>query len=315
MKTTIDFVKFFKPAFAISALLVVGTIVLFFNQGLNYGVDFRGGVEVQVRFRETVDQGQLRSTLNERNIPLAQLQTIGAPEQNEFLLKLLTDESAQTMQKAVQTAERAENKDSLNELSNRVETVLGEVYGANSFEIMKTDIVGPKAGAELRNSAFQALGWAILAIMIYLALRFDYKFAPGAIAALIHDSVIIIGVFILTQREFTLQIVAALLAVIGYSVNDTVVIYDRVREIENQHSGASTIQVINRAINETMARTLNTSLTVLAVTVIMLIWGGPVIHDFFFAMTIGVLLGVYSTIFIAVPMTVVCEKLMKKQLA
>jgi preprotein translocase subunit SecF len=315
MKTNIDFVSKFRFALVVSAALVIGTVVLFFTRGLNYGVDFRGGVEVQVRFREAVDQGRLRTLLNENDIPLAQLQTIGPTEQNEFLMKLLSEESSKSMQKTVQTAERQDNKDTLNELSMRVEKVLNDTYGAGKFEIMKTDIVGPKAGAELRNSAFQALGWAILAIMIYLALRFDYKFAPGAIAALIHDSLIIIGVFILTQREFTLQIVAALLAVIGYSVNDTVVIYDRVREIENQHTGASTIEVINRAINETMARTLNTSLTVLAVTLVMLIWGGPVIHDFFFAMTIGVILGVYSTIFIAVPMTVICERLMKKQLS
>jgi preprotein translocase subunit SecF len=288
----IDFVKLFKYFSLLSLALVVGTILLFFSKGLNYGVDFRGGVEMQVKFEKTIDASALRNQLDD--LYLSQLQSIGEASQNEFLLKLDTD-----------------NMD-LNVLSAKVEEVLKQNYADNKFEILKTDIVGPKAGAELRTSAFKAIAWAIIAIMIYLALRFDYKFAPGAVVALIHDIAIIIGVFIITEKEFSLQIVAALLAIIGYSVNDTVVIYDRVREVEQEHPGLSTFEVINRSINETMARTINTSLTTLGVSVVMLIWGGPVIHDFFFAMTVGLILGVYSTIFIAVPMTVLFEKLKPK---
>jgi preprotein translocase subunit SecF len=299
MKTDkkIDFVGMFKIAGLISLILVLGSIVMFFIKGLNYGVDFRGGVEIQVKFKQNVELGELRALMAEKKVPLSQIQTIGADDQNEFLLKL------------------DKTQGDLNAISTQVGVTLSEKYGDANFEILKTDIVGPKAGEELRNSAFKALLWAILAIMIYLALRFDYKFAPGAIAALIHDVTIILGAFILTQKEFSLQIVAALLAVIGYSVNDTVVIYDRVREIENMNTGASTLEVINRAINETMARTINTSLTALGVSVVMLIWGGPVIHDFFFAMTVGILLGVYSTIFIAVPMTVFFERFVNKKTA
>lgn len=288
----IDFVKLFKYFSLLSLALVIGTIVLFFSKGLNYGVDFRGGVEMQVKFEKTIDVSALRNQLDD--LYLSQLQSIGEASQNEFLLKLDTD-----------------NMD-LNVLSAKVEEVLKQNYADNKFEILKTDIVGPKAGEELRTSAFKAIAWAIIAIMIYLALRFDYKFAPGAVVALIHDIAIIIGVFIITEKEFSLQIVAALLAIIGYSVNDTVVIYDRVREVEQEHPGLSTFEVINRSINETMARTINTSLTTLGVSVVMLIWGGPVIHDFFFAMTVGLILGVYSTIFIAVPMTVLFEKLKPK---
>lgn len=298
MSTTrnVDYVGMFKIAGILSVLLVLGSIAGLFTKGLNYGVDFRGGVEVQVKFADKVELGELRSYLNEKNVPVSQMQSIGDEAQNEFLFKLETDEGAD-----------------LNAISNQVQTVLGEKYGADKFEILKNDIVGPKAGAELRTSAFKAVIWAILAIMIYLALRFDYKFAPGAIAALLHDVIIIVGAFILTQKEFSLQIVAALLAIIGYSVNDTVVIYDRVREIEAANPTMPTIQVINRAINETMSRTIITSATVLGVSLVMLFWGGAVIHDFFFAMTIGVILGVYSTIFIAVPMTVVFEKFTAKK--
>ena len=290
----IDYVGKFKVAGLFSLILVVGTIVMFFTKGLNYGVDFRGGVEIQAKFKNSVALGELRELMDEKKVAMSQLQSIGESSQNEFLLKLETDQG------------------DLNAISTQVSTVLTEKYGAGNFEILKNDIVGPKAGAQLRVSAFQALLWAILAIMIYLALRFDYKFAPGAIAALIHDVLIIIGAFILTQKEFSLQIVAALLAIIGYSVNDTVVIYDRVREIENANPSLSSFEIMNRALNETMSRTIITSMTVLGVSLVMLFWGGSVIHDFFFAMTIGVVLGVYSTIFIAVPMTVFTERFSKK---
>jgi preprotein translocase subunit SecF len=293
-KLNINFVGMFKVAGAVSLALVLGSIVMFFSKGLNYGVDFKGGVELQVKFKSKVEMSEIRNLLSDKNIPLSQLQSIGESSQNEFILKL-------------------DSTGDLNAISQNVSNVLSEKFGSENVEVLKIDIVGPKAGSELRLSAFQAIFWAILAIMIYLALRFDYKFAPGAIAALLHDVALIVGAFILTQKEFSLQIVAALLAVIGYSVNDTVVIYDRVREIEAMDSGASTFEVINRAINETMARTLNTSLTALGVSVVMLIWGGPVIHDFFFAMTIGIILGVYSTIFIAVPMTVFFERFFVKK--
>lgn len=299
MATTrnVNYVGMFKVAGLGSLLLIVGTVILFFTKGINYGVDFRGGVEVMVKFSEKVELSELRELMKNNQVPLSQLQSIGDEAQNEFLLKLESD------------------KGDLNAVSNQVSSVLTTEFGEAKFEILKNDIVGPKAGSELRTSAFKALAWAILAIMIYLALRFDYKFAPGAIAALIHDVTIIIGAFILTQKEFSLQIVAALLAIIGYSVNDTVVIYDRVREIETTHPHLSTTEVINRALNETMSRTIITSMTVLGVSVVMLVWGGSVIHDFFFAMTIGVILGVYSTIFIAIPMTAFYEKFSTKKAA
>lgn len=300
MSTTrnVDYVGMFKIAGFISLALIIASFAGLFSKGLNYGVDFRGGVEIQVKFNEKTELSSLREYFAEKKVPVSQLQSIGDENQNEFLLKLESDKNAD-----------------LNAISNQVEAALAEKYGAGKFEILKNDIVGPKAGAELRTSAFKALLWAILAIMVYLALRFDYKFAPGAIAALLHDVFIIIGAFILTQKEFSLQIVAALLAIIGYSVNDTVVIYDRVREIEEANPTMPMIQVINRALNETMSRTIITSSTVLGVSLVMLFWGGSVIHDFFFAMTIGVVLGVYSTIFIAVPMTVFFEKFVTKKAA
>ena len=290
----IDYVGKFKVAGLVSLALVVATVVMFFTKGLNYGVDFRGGVEIQVKFKQAITLGDLRAVLADNKVAMSQLQSMGEDGQNEFLLKLESD------------------KGDLNAISAQVSSVFTQKYGADSFEILKNDIVGPKAGAQLRISAFKALAWAILAIMVYLALRFDYKFAPGAIAALIHDVIIILGCFILTQKEFSLQIVAALLAIIGYSVNDTVVIYDRVREIESSNPGIGSFEIMNRALNETMSRTIITSMTVLFVSLVMLFMGGSVIHDFFFAMSIGTVLGVYSTIFVAIPLTVFTERFNKK---
>lgn len=184
----VNYVGMFKVAGLISLILVIASFVMFFTKGLNYGVDFRGGVEIQVKFNEKVELGELRELMKAGQVPLSQLQSIGDDNSNEFLLKLESD------------------KGDLNAVSNQVSSVLNSKYGEGKFEILKNDIVGPKAGAELRTSAFKALMWAILAIMIYLALRFDYKFAPGAIAALIHDVTIIIGAFILTQKNFLFKL-------------------------------------------------------------------------------------------------------------
>ena len=179
-------------------------------------------------------------------------------------------------------------------------------------EILKTDIVGPKAGEELRISGFQAMAWALLMIMIYIALRFDYKYSPGAIVALLHDVIIIIGVFVLMQKEFSLQIVGALLAVIGYSVNDTVVVYDRVREHEERDHSKELNTQINTALNETLSRTLLTSLTTFIVAGVMFVMGGGIIHDFFFAICLGVIVGTYSSIFVAAPTIMFFDKFTKK---
>lgn len=290
MKFNIDFVGNFKIFGTISSLAIVGIVFMFFTKGLNYGVDFRGGAEIQVKFKQDVSLSELRGALEQSNIPVSQVQTIGEDSANEFLMKIQASEG------------------DLNKVSQEVSQMLASKLGDKSPEILKNDIVGPKAGAQLRLSGFQAMAWAILGIMIYIALRFEFKFAPGAIIALIHDASIIIGAFLLTQKEFSLQIVAALLAIIGYSINDTVVIYDRVREIEEANPSLSMKEVVNRAINETMSRTIITSLTTFIVAVIMFAMGGGVIHDFFFAMSIGIVAGTYSTIYIAAPMTILFSK-------
>lgn len=282
--------KFTVTAF-ISSALVIASIVLFFTKGLNYGVDFRGGAEIQVKFSNTIDMDKLRSELSSK-FNSSSVQSIGEQGSNEYLVKVSGSEA------------------NLNKVTEDITKMLTTEFAGLNPDIQKTDIVGPKAGEELRKSGFQALIWALLMIMIYIALRFDYKYSPGAIVALIHDVVIIVGVFILINKEFSLQIVGALLAVIGYSVNDTVVVYDRVREHEEKSPGSKLKDIINKALNETLSRTILTSLTTLIVSVVMFATGGGVIHDFFFAITLGVFIGTYSSLFVAAPTIIFFDKLL-----
>ncbi len=291
-KFNIDFVGKFPIAVVFSLVLVVASLFLFFTKGLNYGVDFRGGAEIQVQFSDKIDMGKLRGQLDQ-NFRSSSVQQIGEDSQNELLIKVSGSE------------------ENLNQVTDQITKMLMTEFSSFNPTIQKTDIVGPKAGEQLRVSGFQALIWALLMIMIYIALRFDYKYSPGAIVALIHDVVIIVGVFIVMDKEFSLQIVGALLAVIGYSVNDTVVVYDRVRENEEKDVQSSLMVNINNALNETLTRTILTSFTTLVVAVTMFAMGGGVIHDFFFAITLGVIIGTYSSLFVAAPTIMFFDKFNK----
>ena len=259
---------------------------------MNYGVDFRGGAELQVKFDEEIDIDNFRKTLKGAGL-MATIQRIGEIKENEYLLKVPGEE------------------DNLNKTTEALQEVLLKNYSAQAARVRKVDIVGPKAGAELRMSGFQAMLWALLAIMIYLGLRFDFKYSPGAIVALFHDVSIILGVFAFLGLEFTLQIVAALLAVIGYSVNDTVIVYDRVREHEKERPEKSLREHINSAINQTLSRTALTSGTTLFVSITMLYFGGLAIRDFFLAISLGVIIGTYSSIYVAAPVTLLLDKFRK----
>ena len=261
---------------------------------MNYGVDFRGGAEIQLKFKETVKLDGIRKTLKSAGFKGIAAQSIGELSENEFLVKVQGDET------------------NLNQITDQVSSSLSEAYASAGVEVRKVDIVGPKAGAQLRVSGFQAMLWALIAIMIYIGLRFDFKYSPGAIFALFHDVTIILGVFAFFHVEFTLQTVAALLAVIGYSVNDTVIVYDRVREHEERSPETALSDHINIAVNETLSRTIMTSLTTLFVSVVMYVFGGLAIRDFFLAITLGVLIGTYSSIFVAAPVTLFFDRMKGK---
>jgi preprotein translocase subunit SecF len=295
-KTNFDFVGLFKFFGPVSGILCILAVVLIFK-GMKYGVDFLGGAEIQVKFSTAVDIGEVRATLNSANFSDVSVQTIGEVAESNFLLKLASGDG------------------DLNKISQDVQNLFQKQYQDRGVDIQKVDIVGPKAGKELKISAFLAMLWAIILIMIYVALRFDMRFAPGAIVALIHDALIVFLFYGATGKQFTLQTVGAILAVIGYSVNDTVVIYDRIRETEAKHPDNSLATNVNLAINETMSRTILTSCTVYFVCIAMLVFGGAAINDFFAAILVGAISGVYSTIYIAAPFTMYMEKILPKKSA
>jgi preprotein translocase subunit SecF len=270
--------------------MVVIAGILFFSKGLKYGVDFRGGAEIQVAFSSDVQIDAVRSSLKDGGLEGVEVQKIGDdPSKNEFLIKVASSE-----------------KD-LSKTAQAVSDVFAKTFGSN-FTLLKDDIVGPKAGEQLRLSGFQALFWAVLVIFIYVTMRFDSRFAPGAVVALIHDAIFLIFVWVLTGKDFTLQTVAAILAIIGYSVNDTVVIYDRIREDLALHPDMKLIDVINKALNETLGRTVMTTITTLCVVTALFLLGGGVIKEFAFALLVGNLAGVYSTVFVASNITILMDK-------
>lgn len=286
--TKIKFSSHYGITGTISLILVLVSLWGLFSK-MNYGVDFRGGAEIQVKFAQEIKLPRLRKVLKDEGFQV-QVQQIGEAVNYEFLLKV------------------AANEDNLNSVTDKVSSALNEDFKKEGIEIRKVDIVGPKAGAQLRLSGFQAMLWALIAIMVYIGLRFDFKYSPGAIVALFHDVSIILGIFAFTGTEFTLQTVAALLAVIGYSVNDTVIVYDRVREQEQLNSHLHLKDQIDLAINETLSRTILTSGTTLFISATMYFFGGLAIRDFFFAITLGVLIGTYSSIYIAAPVTLIFQK-------
>lgn len=294
MKNMIDFVKKFPIAVIASILLVGASFFMFASKGLNYGVDFKGGAEIQIGFEKDNNLTNIRAALQKNNFDVSSAQSIGTEGQNQFLIKLKADEK------------------NLNQVTESITEMLQTEFKDLNPVVLKTDIVGPKAGEELRISGFQAMAWALIGIMIYIGLRFDFKYSPGAIVALIHDVAIILGVFAFTQKEFSLQIVGALLAVIGYSVNDTVVVYDRVREHEVKGTADGKLPLqINTALNETLTRTILTSVTTLIVSLMMYFMGGGIIQDFFFAISIGVFVGTYSSIFVAAPTVLFFSRFVK----
>ncbi len=289
--TRFDFVSQFPWTTVVSAILVVAALTGLFTR-MRYGVDFSGGAEVQVKFGQGIRIDQLREVLGEKGFQVT-VQRIGEEGENEYLLKVPSDEA------------------NLGQVAQSLREALTENFSEQGVDLRKVDIVGPRAGSELRMSGLQAMLWALLAIMIYIGLRFDFKYSPGAIAALFHDVTIILGLFALFELEFTLQIVAALLAVIGYSVNDTVIVYDRVREHDQKYPEKTLRDHINTAVNETLSRTVLTSGTTLFISGTMFFFGGPSIKDFFLAISLGVLVGTYSSIFVAAPVTLLFDKFKK----
>lgn len=283
--TRIPFVRYQYWAYAFSGALIALTLILLPTKGLNFGIDFRGGILIEAGMPgPAADLAAMRSILGELGLGEIALQEFGAPA--NVLIRVERQPGGEQAQLAA---------------VERLKTSLGERFGAD-VSYRRIEMVGPKVSADLLRNGTQAVVFALVAILAYVWFRFEWQFAIGAVVALIHDALTTIGLLSLLGLEFSLTSIAALLTIVGYSINDTVVIYDRVRENLRRYKTMPLPDLIDRSINETLARTAMTSLTTLAAVLALVLFGGPNIRDFAIAMIWGILIGTYSTVYIASPM-------------
>ncbi|GDX35040.1 MAG: protein translocase subunit SecF [Candidatus Fonsibacter sp.] len=273
--TNFDFLKYKKFFILVSASLVFFSFILIFSKGLNLGVDFKGGTTIEIRLEKKMDIEKIRNSLSKSKINNFSVKEFGTA--NDLLI--YTDNSI-----------------SPSDIKNFLEKDLKE-----KITIRKIETVGPKVGSELIKSAIYSVLLCLIAIFLYLWFRFEWQFSLGGIVALFHDLIITVGVFALLGLQFDLSIIAALLTILGYSINDTVIIYDRIRENLKKDSSSELSILVNESLNNTLSRTLKTSGTTLLSIVAVLIFGGEVLRGFAFAITFGIIIGTYSSIYIASP--------------
>ncbi len=276
-KLALDFMGRVRHAMVLSGGLLILSIGSLLFQGLNLGVDFEGGTLIEVGYPAPVELDEIRGQLEAAGFDRAVVQHFGSAQ--DVLVRIKPDGRPQS------------------ELSNRVlETLRG---GNQELQLRRVEYVGPQVGEELRDDGGLAMLYALGLILVYVALRFEYRFSFGAIIALVHDVILTIGFFSLTRIEFDLTVLAAILAVIGYSLNDTIVVFDRIRENFRALRRKPSTEVLNVSINQTLSRTLMTSLTTLLVLLALFFFGGEVIHAFSIALIVGVIIGTYSSIYVA----------------
>ena len=283
-KTSIAFMRWHRPAFAGSAVAGVVSIVLLVIVGLNLGIDFRGGVLIEARTPGAANLAAMRATLSDLGLGEVALQGLGEP--SDVLIRIERQEGGDAAQQtAVDIVKQALARD------------IGQ-----GIDYRRVEVVGPKVSAELIRAGALALVLAIAAMLVYIWFRFEWQFSLGAVAALVHDVVLTIGLFSLTGLDFNLATIAAILTIIGYSMNDTVVIYDRVRENLRKYKTMNLAQLLDRSVNDTLSRTVVTSVTTLLALAALRFIGGEVIESFTVAMMWGVVVGTYSSVYIAAPL-------------
>ncbi|MCG8447870.1 MAG: protein translocase subunit SecF [Hyphomicrobiales bacterium] len=279
-ETNIPFMGMRRISYPVSIILAIVSLGLFFSLGLNTGIDFRGGTLIEIRTTDgPADIGGIRSTVGTLNLGDVQIQEFG--EDTDVLIRIERQPGGEEAQQAV---------------VSQVQAVLG-----TEVEYRRVEVVGPRVSGELTRAGAIAVVTAILAVLFYIWIRFEWQFAVGAIIALVHDVILTIGLFAITRLEFNLASIAAILTIVGYSLNDTVVVYDRIREKLRKYKKMPLSELLDLAVNKTLSRTIMTSVTTLLALGSLAIFGGEVIRSFIFAMMWGVLIGTYSSIFIAAP--------------
>ncbi|MCP4035343.1 MAG: protein translocase subunit SecF [bacterium] len=293
--THIDFIGKRRICAVLSVGLILASLVAAKVNGVRMGIDFAGGTEVQVQFDPAVEasEGPIREIVGAiEGIDDPSVVRFGSEAENEFLVKF---------KGSLKSGDASVGDDKVENLA----AALGSGIGA--MKVQRVDFVGPRVGAELRDNGLKALFWASVVVLIYIAFRFSSRFAPGAILAVLHDLLITAGIFVMLGLEFDLRILAAMLAILGYSLNDTIIIYDRVRENLELHTKHDLPEVLNLSVNQTLSRTVLTSGTTLLALGALYFLGGEVIRPFAFAMVLGVLVGTYSSVYIASPTLLLLE--------
>jgi preprotein translocase subunit SecF len=277
-KLSIDFMGKRKMAFILSTILLVISITALVVRGLNFGIDFTGGTLIEVGYPDAVELDPIRTALTDAGFDNAQVQHFGSSR--DVLVRI----APQVDKESAQLSE---------------EVIAGLQEQNDAVNMRRVEYVGPQVGEDLTEQGALAMIYALIGILIYIMVRFQWRFAPGAVLALVHDVLIIIGVFAVFQFDFDLTVMAALLAVIGYSLNDTIVVFDRIRENFRRIRKASPIDIVNTSLNQTISRTLMTSITTLLVLVSLFVFGGEVMFGFSLALIVGVVVGTYSSIYVA----------------
>ena len=278
------FVRYNRRAFVFSSVLIIGSLLAFLMQGLSFGIDFKGGILVEISSSEPVDIAGLRGRMQTLDLGEVQIQQFGTP--TDVLIRVAEADDAVSTERDL----------------SAVDAMRQDLEG--EFEIRRVEIVGPQVSRELIQTGLLAVVAAISSMLIYIWFRFEWQFSIGAVMALVHDVILTIGMFSLLQLDFNLSILAAILTIVGYSMNDTVVVYDRVRENLRKYKKMDISELLDIAINQTLSRTVMTSVTTLLALIALYTLGGEVIRGFTFAMIWGVLVGTYSSIFIAAPLLI-----------
>lgn len=281
----------------ISVILVIVSLIYLAIHGITYGIDFRGGTEIQVKFAQPVTIDELRVSLEKLNLGEIGVQAIG--DQNEYIIRF---------QAHTGKSDR-ETNDMLNQSIAKIKDTFSTQFAAQGADLRRIDTVGPQVGAELKKNGFLAVFYCLLVILIYVALRFDYKYSPGAVICLIHDAVITLALYVFIGKEVNVPILAAILTLIGYSLNDTIVVFDRIRETEHNFRDRGYRFIINKAINDMLGRTLITSGTVFVSALCLYIFAGGTVADIAFAICVGIFFGTYSSIYVAAPSILLMEKI------
>src|SRR5687768_1011437 len=290
-ETNIDFMKYRKFWIVVSlALVALGFFMIFAHGRLNVGIDFAGGTQITARFQQRPDIDRLRQIVAAAGVGESQIQRFGDADANEGMIR-------------TPLAPRTEEGS-----GPRVLAALRQEYG-EGFQVLAQENVGPQVGAELRRKGFQAVAWSLVGMLAYIWLRFELRFGVGATMATLHDVLVTVGLFTLAGFEFNLTTIAAFLTLIGYSVNDTVVVFDRVRENLRKHPNQPFIKLLNTSINQTLSRTLLTGGTTIMAGIALMVWGGDVLRGFAFILTVGVIVGTYSSIYVASPFALLWEQM------